>query len=333
MTIEIPKVFGSVFFDEMPLSRFDGKTWQAFQWQASNALTLHAGAHVLHYGSTCFEGLKAFRHADGKIVVYRLNKHVERMCNSARLLHLPVPDANLLTDMVKRLVAKAVNCVPPAPGSLYLRPTLIGTDPVIGKAGAPSIEAILYVLASPVGDYFVPGAQMRVVIETAHQRCAPHMGAVKSGGNYASALHWILEAKTQYDAQQVLFCPNGDVQETGASNFIMIDGNTVITRSLCSEFLHGVTRDSALRIAKDLGYEVRECEFSVAELKQAIANGAEAALTGTAAVIAPVTSFIINDEELMVKSQTKCLALREAIMAVQYGQADDKHNWLTEINS
>lgn len=332
MTIEIPKVFGSVFFEEMPLSHFDGKQWQAVQWQASDALTLHAGAHVFHYGSACFEGLKAFRHADDKIVVYRLNKHIERMRNSARLLHLPVPDADVLSEMIQQLVAKAVDYVPAAPGSLYLRPTLIGTDPVIGKAGAPSIEAMLYVLASPVGDYFVPGAQMRVVIETAHQRCAPHMGAVKSGGNYASALHWLLEAKAQYDAQQVLFCPNGDVQETGASNFIMIEGNTVITRSLCSEFLHGVTRDSALHIAKDLGYEVRECEFSVAELKQAIENGAEAALTGTAAVIAPVTSFIIDGEEVMVQNQAKCLALREAIMAVQYGQAPDKHNWLTEIS-
>ena len=254
------------------------------------------------------------------------------MANSARSLHLPVPDAQMLHEATVELVKRAMEDVPERPGSLYLRPTLIGVDPNVGKAGSPSDSALLFVLASPVGDYFVAGSPMKLLVETEHARCAPHMGSIKTGGNYASALHWQAKAKAEVGANQVLFCPHGDVQETGASNFIIIHGNTLITKRLTSEFLHGVTRDSVLQVARDRGLEVQETDYTVADMRAWLQDGAEAALTGTAAVISPVTSMIIDGEDIALASQQQALALRQAVMDIQYGDSADIHGWLTFVN-
>ena len=332
MARALPKVFGSEFHAQMPLMTFDGTRWSAPVWQASDSLTLHPAAHCLHYGSTIFEGLKAFRHRNDRVAIFRLDRHIARMANSARSLHLPVPDAQMLHEATVELVKRAMEDVPERPGSLYLRPTLIGVDPNVGKAGSPSDSALLFVLASPVGDYFVAGSPMKLLVETEHARCAPHMGSIKTGGNYASALHWQAKAKAEVGANQVLFCPHGDVQETGASNFIIIHGNTLITKRLTSEFLHGVTRDSVLQVARDRGLEVQETDYTVADMRAWLQDGAEAALTGTAAVISPVTSMIIDGEDIALASQQQALALRQAVMDIQYGDSADIHGWLTFVN-
>ncbi|WP_107688603.1 branched-chain-amino-acid transaminase [Neisseria wadsworthii] len=331
MSRTVPAVFGSVFHQEMPVLAYENGAWQPVRWQSAHDLTLSPGAHALHYGSECFEGLKAFRQQNGRIVLFRPQANIERMRQSARLLNLPVPESEAYLNALVELVKRAADEVPDAPAALYLRPTLIGTDPVIGKAGTPSETALLYILASPVGDYFKVGSPMKLLVETEHMRCAPHMGRVKCGGNYASALPWVLKAKEEHGANQVLFCPNGDVQETGASNFALINGNEIITKPLTDEFLHGVTRDSVLTVAKDLGYTVSERNFTVDEMKAAVENGAEAILTGTAAVISPVTSFVINGREIPVQSQERGYAIRKAVTDIQYGAIEDKHGWLVDV--
>lgn len=327
----VPAVFGSVFHPEMPVLSYEQGAWQPVRWQSAQDLTLSPGAHALHYGSECFEGLKAFRQQNGRIVLFRPEANIARMQQSARLLRLPVPETDAYLNALVELVKRAADEVPDAPASLYLRPTLIGTDPVIGKAGAPSETALLYILASPVGDYFKIGSPMKLLVETEHIRCAPHMGRVKCGGNYASALPWVLKARDDYDANQVLFCPGGDVQETGASNFALINGNEIVTKPLTDEFLHGVTRDTVLTVARDMGYTVSERHFTVAEMKQAVENGAEAILTGTAAVVSPVTSFIIEGRETAVHNTERGLAIRKAVTDIQYGLTKDKHGWLVEV--
>lgn len=332
MVRKVPAVFGSVFHKDMPVLAFENGAWQDVCWQSSQAFQLSPGAHSLHYGSECFEGLKAFRQNDDSIVLFRPDANIARMQQSARLLNLPVPDAEDFYRALIELVARASDEIPEAPASLYLRPTLIGTDPVIGKAGVGSDNAMLYILASPVGDYFKPGAPMKLLVETEHMRCAPHMGRVKCGGNYASALPWTVKAHKDYGAHQVLFCPNGDVQETGASNFALINGNEIITKPLTDEFLHGVTRDSMLKIAADMGYQISERNFTVDELRAAIENGAEAILTGTAAVISPVTAFVVDGQEIEVQSQEKGYAIRKAITDIQYGLAEDRYGWLVKID-
>lgn len=331
MSRPVPAVFGSVFHAQMPVLAFKDGVWQAAEWQSSKDLAIPAGAHALHYGSECFEGLKAFRQANGKIVLFRPTANIARMQQSADILHLPKPETDAFLAALVELTKRAAEEIPDAPASLYLRPTLIGTDPVIGKAGAPSETALLYILASPVGDYFKMGSPVKILVETEHIRCAPHMGRVKCGGNYASAMPWVLKAKAEYGASQVLFCPNGDVQETGASNFAVINGNEIITKPLTDEFLHGVTRDSVLTVAKDLGYTVTERNFTVDELKTMIENGAEAILTGTAAVISPVTSFVFEGQEVAVQSQERGTAIRKAITDIQFGLAEDKYGWLVEV--
>ena len=331
MAKAVPAVFGSVFHREMPVLAYTDGAWQPVRWQPSDSLSLPPGAHSLHYGSECFEGLKAFRQQNGRIVIFRPQANIARMQQSAKLLELPVPDAQVFLSTMLELVARAADEVPDAPAAMYLRPTLIGTDPVIGKAGVGSSSAMLYILASPVGDYFKVGSPMKLLVETERIRCAPHMGRIKCGGNYASALGWTTAAHKKYGANQVLFCPNGDVQETGASNFMLIDGNTIRTKPLTDEFLHGVTRDSVLKVAKDLGYTIDERDLTVAELQLAVENGAEAILTGTAAVISPVTSFVIDDKEIPVANQKHGLAIREAITAIQYGETPDRYGWIKKV--
>jgi branched-chain amino acid aminotransferase len=328
--------FGTVFMPEMAISWFDGKSWSPAEMVPSDKLTLHPGAHVLHYASTCFEGLKAFRHEDGSVAIFRMDRNVARLAQSSRLLALPAIDEQQVTDMIIQTVKRFAADVPAPPGSLYIRPTHFGTEPAIGKAAAPSLSSCLYILVSPVGDYFAGGdTALRLLLEDDGMRCAPHMGMIKSGGNYASALRPTLEAKAAVKADQILFCPGGDVQETGAANFLLIDGNEIITKALDESFLHGVTRDSILTLARDLGMTVSERQLTVTELLERAAKpGCEAALSGTAAVLAPVGTLIHNGKEHPVgsgKPGATTLKLRKALNDIQWGKTEDKHGWLTRI--
>ena len=328
--------FGTVFMPQMIQARFADNSWSESALVPSDKIELHAGAHVLHYSSTCFEGLKAFRHEDGTVYIFRMDANIARMKQSSKLLNLPDFDESMLEQMIKDIVKEYADETPTPPGSMYIRPTHIGTEAAIGKAAAPSMSSLLYVLLSPVGDYFAGGATaLRVLLEEDGMRCAPHMGMVKSGGNYASALGPILRARSEHQADQILFCPGGDVQETGAANFILIDGDEIITKALDSTFLHGVTRNSILTIAKDLGMTVSERNFTVSELLERAAKpGTEAALSGTAAVLTSVGTLIHNDQEFKVGSGEpgeKVAKLRQALNDIQWGKSADKHGWLTKV--
>ena len=328
--------FGTVFMPEMAISNFDGEKWTDAQLVSSDSLTFHPGAHVLHYASTCFEGLKAFRHADGSIKLFRMDKNIARFAQSSDLLSLPAIDTAATEKMIKDVVNRFADEVPEPPGSMYIRPTHIGTEAAIGKAAAPSMTSCQYVLLSPVGNYFSSDAgTLRLLLDETGMRCAPHNGMIKSGGNYASALRPIMQARDEFKADQVLFCPNGDVQETGAANFLLIDNDEIITKALDESFLHGVTRDSILTLARDMGMKVSERELTVTELLERAAKpGCEAALSGTAAVLAPVGTFIHNGKEHIVgdgKEGPRTQALRKAMNDIQWGLAEDKHNWLVSL--
>jgi len=328
--------FGTVFMPEMALATFENDQWSAASIVKSDSLQFHPGAHVLHYSSTCFEGLKAFRHEDGGVYIFRMDANVKRLSQSSKLLSLPEIDESQLNQMIIDVVKKFASDVPKPPGSMYIRPTHIGTEPAIGKAAAPSASSLMYILLSPVGDYFAGGAKpLRLLLEEDGMRCAPHMGMVKSGGNYASALGPISRARESVKADQVLFCPNGDVQETGAANFILIDGNEVITKGLDKSFLHGITRNSILTIAADMGMTVSERDLTVTELLERAAKpGTEAALSGTAAVLTPVGTLIHQGKEFSVGSGEAgetTLKLRQALNDIQWGSSPDKHGWLTRV--
>jgi branched-chain amino acid aminotransferase len=328
--------FGTVFCDHMTIARFENGGWGEAAIEPLAPLPMHPASHVFHYASTCFEGFKAYRWQDGKARIFRLHDHVARMQRSAGSLHLPIPDADQLADMVEDLVRNQLDDIPEPPSSLYLRPTLIGTLPNIGAAAAPSTEATLFVLASPVGDYFAGGARpLKLLVADTFARSTEQLGSTKTGGNYAAALGPTLDAKEKYGVDQVLFCPGGDVQETGAANFLLISDDEIITKPLNTSFLHGMTRASILAIAKDLGYRVNERDFTVKELLDWVATY-EAALSGTAATLTPVGTLVYDDRDIAVRdggAGPNTEKLRKALQAIQYGDAPDTHGWLTEVSS
>ena len=326
--------FGTEFCDHFAIARFEDGAWQAPALEPLAPLSIHPAAHVFHYASTCFEGFKAYRWDDGKAHIFRLYDHVARMQRSAQSLRLPIPETDLLANMVIDLVARHVEDIPAPPSSLYLRPTLIGTLENIGAAASPSTEATLFVLASPVGDYFAGGAQaLKLLVDDQRARSTEQLGSTKTGGNYAAALGPTLDAKAKYGVTQILFCPNGDVQETGAANFLLISDDEIITKPLDTTFLHGMTRDSILKLGADLGYRINERNFTVAELLEWVKTY-EATLSGTAACLTPVGTLVYNGEEIPVRDGSggpNTERLRKALQDIQYGNSEDAHDWLTTV--
>ena len=317
--------FGTVFGPAMAVSHFDGTRWSAPSVVSTDELVLHPGTHALHYGSACFEGLKAHRHPDGRVVAFRANRHIARLRQSAARLHLPIPPAALVDTLIGSSIDANEAVAPSPPGSLYLRPTLLGTDVTIGSAAAPSVTAILYVLACPVGDY-LPPRPLTIVVETETPRTTPQFGVVKAGANYAMALAPIMDARERWGADQVLFAPGGRLEETGASNVLLLDGRHVLTPELTDAYLHGVTRDSLLQLARQRGWVVEERHITVDECLEWIARPtAELALSGTAAVVATVGTLVVDGVAHPVGtpgSAPRTEELRRALIDIQTGRVD-----------
>jgi branched-chain amino acid aminotransferase len=328
--------FGTLFGDKITIARMEAGDDYRYSGSAEpmENFSLHPATHALHYGSTCFEGLKAFRQDDGSLAIFRLDEHVRRLAKTVAQLYMSVPDVELVKTMIIDAAEANASHTPDAPGSLYLRPTLLGMQVNIGAAATPSNSALFYVFASPVGDYFAGGVRpLTIYVETNTPRTTPQFGRAKAGANYAMALGPTLDAKATHGSDQVLFASGGDVTETGAANFFLVDNDRVITRELDDSFLHGVTRSSVLALAADLGYEVEERRISLDELREWATRG-EAFLSGTAAIIAPVGTLKLEGDTVLVgdgKPGPNTLRLREALTDIQVGAAVDSHRWLTPI--
>lgn len=324
--------FGSTLAPVMVSSRTQSGVFGAWQRHPADELVFSPAAHVLHYGSACFEGLKAHRGADGVVRLFRLPAHAARLRQSAAALCLPVPDADLAGGMIRAVVAANLGYVPATPGALYVRPALVGTDPTIGAAATASREALLFVVASPVGDYFAERA-LTVAVETALPRTTPQFGGVKAGANYAQALGVIEQARARHGADQVLFAPGGAVGETGASNVLLLDVARAWAVPADGSVLEGVTRDSLLHLARELGYEVREEQLSVDDLL-AWAEHGEIALVGTAAGAAGVGTLVVDGRRVQVGGGAvgpHTQRLRAALAAVQGGRAPDHWGWTEPV--
>ena len=329
--------FGTILCDWMTTARADdGPYVYRGSPEPYGDFTISPAAHVLHYGSAIFEGLKAHRQNDGSLAVFRLDSHVERMATSAALLRLPRIDPDTLRRMVIDAVEANSEEVPDPPGSLYIRPTLVGTDPDIGAAARPTRSALLYVVNSPVGDYFKGGVRpLTLLLETSIPRTVPQFGMVKCGANYAMALGVTLDSMAANEAiDQVLFATGGDITETGAANFFLADDERVITRRLDESFLHGVTRACVIELAEHLGYEVEERTIGPDELIDWAERG-EAFLSGTAAVLAPVGTIIRDNMTLTVgdgQPGPNTMRLRQALVDIQVGAAPDPFGWRTPVH-
>ena len=324
--------FGTVPAPQMVVAEVVDGVYETPRVVPTAAISVHPFAHAFHYGSTCFEGLKAHRGVDGVVRLFRHERHAERMRRTAELLVMPPPPAELLTGAIVDATAANLEVAPEPPGALYLRPLLIGTEANIGAAAAPSATALLMVLASPVGDYFAGGGRaLTLKVETDLPRTTPQFGEAKAGANYVMALGVTRRARAEHGADQVLFAPGGSVQETGAANFLLIDDDRIITRALDSSFLHGVTRDSILTLARDLGYAIEERDITVDELRS---WSGEAALAGTAAVLAGVGTLVTDDGTVTLGDGGQgpnTERLRDALVAIQRAEAPDEHGWLTAV--
>jgi branched-chain amino acid aminotransferase len=327
--------FGTLLASQMAVASFKDGKWSQHEFRKYGPIEMSPAIHGLHYGSACFEGFKAYRWADGSVNVFRMDRHIARMQKSAECLVLPKPDPAQLAAMITGVVDRVRGEVPEAPGALYLRPTLFGTGASIGGATSPASEAMLVVLASPVWDYFAKGEKpLRIYVEEKITRTSTLMGQVKAAGNYAAALGPTIAARQQHQADQVLFCPGGSVQETGAANFLLIREGKILTRNLDTTFLHGVTRDSILTIAPQLGFAIEERPFTVDEMFAWVKDG-EAALCGTAAVLSGVGTLVREGgREYPVGSgevgpHTK--RLRKALVSMQRGEIPTPAGWITRV--
>ena len=327
--------FGSLFGDKMTVATMaNGVYTYDGEARPLEEFRLHPATHVFHYGSACFEGLKAHRQTDGTLAIFRLDDHVARLQQSISRLQVAAPDASLVRRLIIDAVEANASFAPQAPGSLYIRPTFIGTLPNIGAAAVPTSTALLYVICSPVGDYFAGGVRpLTLYVETKVPRTTPQFGMVKSGANYVMALGPTLEARANHGADQVLFANHDDITETGAANFFLVDDDRLVTRQLDESFLHGVTRDSVIQMGAAMGYEIEQRPMTIAEVTDWAGHG-EMFLSGTAAVVAPVGTLVVGDASIVVgdgQPGSNTLRLREALTDVVAGKADDTFGWRTVV--
>ncbi|RYZ52784.1 MAG: branched-chain amino acid aminotransferase, partial [Proteobacteria bacterium] len=291
-----PKVdlgFGKIFTDHMFLSRYtESKGWHSAEVTPYGPLQMDPAASVLHYGQSLFEGLKAFRREDGSIWIFRPEYNWKRMCEGADRLTLPQPSREIFIKGLKELLQLDQRWVPPAVGSsLYIRPTLIGSEGFLGLR--PAMEALFFIILSPVGSYYAEGNKpVKIWLETTDVR-APigGLGAVKAGANYAASLRASVSAKKK-GCSQVLWLDTKreGIEEVGTMNVFFVLNDEIVTPALNGSILPGSMRDSVLQIlrgkGKSLGKKVSERRITIAELSERHARGEllEAFGTGTAAV-------------------------------------------------
>jgi len=328
--------FGNVFTDHMFVANFEEeKGWYDPRVEPYAPFPLDPATAVLHYGQSLFEGLKAFRGKDGTIRLFRPDKHVARLNRTAERMCIPTLDPDLILRSWTTLVDVDREWAPSSVGtSLYIRPTIIASEPFLGVR--PAKEYLYYVIVSPVGPYYPEGlAPTKIkVIDDYVRAVAGGLGEAKTSANYAASLYAAEEAKHE-GFTQVLWLDGVEhrwIEEVGTSNIMLKIGDEVITPPLGGTILAGVTRDSALALLKSWGVRVSERRITIDEVVAAADNGTlqEVWATGTAAVISPVGELAYKGRRIVVnqgKIGATAQKLYDTIVAIQYGEAPDPHGW------
>jgi branched-chain amino acid aminotransferase len=332
--------FGRLFTDHMAIVDYEAdRGWFEPRVVPYGPFSLDPAAAVLHYGQELFDGLKAFRGVDGKVRIFRIDRHAKRMHDGGARLCMPAVDEALFREAALALVRADRDWVPSSPNtSLYMRPALIATEAFLGVR--PSKRYIFFVIASPVGGYggrvFEP---VRIWVEDKYVRAAVGgLGAVKSGANYVASLAAAEEAKKRGYAQ-VLWTDASQhryLEEVGTMNLVVRIGDEFITPPLGGSILSGVTRDSIMTLLRGWGLTVSERPIAIDELLAAHRNGAlrEIFGCGTAAVITPVGELGWRDEKLIInggQAGETARRLYDAVTDIQYGRAPDPHGWMTVV--
>lgn len=332
--------FGQYFTDHMFVMNYtEGKGWHDPRIVPYAPLELDPAVMVLHYGQSVFEGMKAYKTKDGKILLFRPSKNIERLNISNERLCIPQLDVDFAVEAIKTLVKLEKDWIPEVEGtSLYIRPFVFATDPFLGVRPSKTYKFI--VILSPVGAYYPEGINpVKIYVESKYVRAIRGgVGYTKTSGNYAASLKAQMEAKEK-GYTQVLWLDGVErkyVEEVGTMNvFFKINGE-VITPSLEGSILPGITRDSTITLLKDWGIKVSERRIAIQEIYEAHKNGTleEVFGTGTAAVISPVGELNWNDNKITINNgQIGKLSSKiyNTITGIQYGEIKDELGWTVEI--
>jgi len=326
--------FGKYVSDHMFTATYENGEWQNPEIKPFGAITMAPTALALHYGQTVFEGMKAFRMKDGNISIFRLDSHYDRFCKSMERMCIPVIPFQLFADGIKALVELDKDWVPSADGaSLYLRPFVFASEERFGVKISDEYKFIIF--AGPVGPYYVK--PLRVKVEDHYIRAAHGgTGFAKCAGNYGGAFYPTKKAKEE-GFDQVLWTdgsPELNIEESGTMNVMFVIENTLCTPPLSDSILNGITRDSYLHLAKDLGINAKEYQLNAQILIDAFKDGTikEAFGVGTAAVAAPIQTINIKGKDYdLPKTDANSFSQRakKLLTDIRTGVSPDKYNWNT----
>ena len=333
-------VFGKCMTDHMLIIDYDeGQGWHDARIIPYGPLQIDPAAKVLHYAEEIFEGLKAYRTADGSIQLFRVMDNIQRMNDSADRLCMPQIPEDVAFEAIKALVEMEQDWVPHEKDtSLYIRPFMIGLDAALGVHSSHHVQFI--VVVCPVGAYYPEGLNpVKIYIEDQDVRAVKGgTGMAKTGGNYAASLRAGNRAE-QKGYTQVLWLDGVHrkyIEEVGAMNVMFKVDGKILTPDLNGSVLPGITRRSCIQLLKDWGYEVEERRISAEELFEAAKNGTleEAWGTGTAAVVSPIGELAEGDEKCIINNNQigeVTQKLYDQLTGIQWGRVEDPHNWITKI--
>jgi len=323
--------FGQTPTDHMLTAQYHNGRWEPYAIQPFGNLSLSPFALGLHYGQTVFEGLKAYRMADGRINIFRPERHFGRINHSLRRMCMPELPEALFIDGLKALIRKESDWIPARPEiALYIRPFVVATEARLGVK--VSDDYTFAIVCTPIGKYYA--RPLKVKVETRYVRAAEGgVGSAKCGGNYGGAFYPArLAMEEGFD--QVIWTDsrhNEYIEESGTMNIVFQIGDRLVTPALSSSILDGVTRDSLLCLARDHGIVTEERKISYHELQEAIEAGekVQAFGVGTAAVVTTIASIHIAGRDYQLANDPGALiyTLQKQLEAIRTGNAPDKHGW------
>ena len=335
--------FGKTFAPDWFVSEYRNGSWQNARVEPSHNISLNPAAIVLHYGQSIFEGMKAYRWANGKVALFRPKDNARRFARSAERMAMPPVDPEFFVEAVKALVRTDADWTPREPGSLYIRPTMIGTEAAIGVHA--SREFLFFILGLPSGAYFKAttanaiGTVTVYVAETTSRAAHGGTGDVKASANYAISLRTIEDARKKGCSQVLFLDSNGKrlAEELGGMNVFFVENNALCTPPLHDTILPGITRDSVIQVARDLGIDVHETPIQIDEAAEKIQSGriSEVFACGTAAVVSGIDAFVfetgrrVRIGEGVAGELTR--KLNAELQGIQFGRLPDRHGWTDTV--
>ncbi|MEG0260827.1 MAG: branched-chain amino acid aminotransferase [Lysinibacillus sp.] len=332
--------FGQVFTDHMFVMDYtEGQGWHSARITPYQPITLDPSAMVFHYGQTVFEGMKAYLTASNEVLLFRPERNFQRLNHSNERLCIPKINEDHALVALKELVKIDREWIPTAPGtSLYIRPFIIATEPYLGVSASKNYQFMI--IMSPVGSYYKEGLNpVKILVEKQYVRAAiGGTGEAKTGGNYASSLK-AAELASKAGYSQTLWLDgkeNKYIEEVGSMNIFFKINGTVITPALNGSILHGITRDSIIRVLQSQNIPVEERRISIDDIMEAYENGTleEAFGTGTAAVISAIGEFKYGEQNIRVNNNEigqLTQSLYDKLTGIQNGTIEDTFNWTVTI--